>query len=121
MCGPAAGGLTHPGWCWHVQAGQMMASTGPGEFPGEAAAASARTSPVGSFPADGDGRSDMIGNVWEWCANATGPVSGAHRALRRSSWYNYGTDSPRCAYPSSKCLDTYLHTHGFRCVVPADK
>ena len=88
MCGPAAGGLTHPGWCWHVQAGQMMASTGPGEFPGEAAAASARTSPVGSFPADGDGRSDMIGNVWEWTSDYYVP---RHR-----------TQAPQCCAPLSE-------------------
>ncbi|MCI5222215.1 MAG: hypothetical protein D3924_05970 [Candidatus Electrothrix sp. AR4] len=58
------------------------------------------TAPVGSYPPNQFGLYDMLGNVWEWCAdwynpeyyrsspreNPTGPASGSDRVIRGGSW-----------------------------------
>lgn len=66
------------------------------------------TSPVGSYPANAYGLSDMAGNIWEWTwdwhgssyygtagntPNPDGPVSGSYRVLRGGNW---GHDSSHC-------------------------
>ncbi len=67
----ARGGLEEAEFAWgdeFTPGGKQMANTWQGAFPHENLAADGftRTSPVTTFPPNGYGVSDMIGNVWEW-------------------------------------------------------
>lgn len=67
----ARGGLDGKAYAWgdeFIPGGQFMANTWQGEFPWEQRNEDGfpGTSPVGSFPPNGYGLLDMIGNTWEW-------------------------------------------------------
>lgn len=71
----ARGGLDGATFAWGEQEtaadGRHLANNWQGRFPYENTRRDGyvHTSPVGAFPANGYGLSDMIGNVWEWTCN----------------------------------------------------
>jgi formylglycine-generating enzyme required for sulfatase activity len=70
----ARGGLEGKRYSWGDEFrpdGKIMANVWQGKFPNENTTEDsfARTSPAKSFPPNGYGLYDMIGNCWEWCAD----------------------------------------------------
>ena len=97
--------------------------------------------PVGTYPPNGYGLYDMVGNVWEWCLDeyhddfyvrspCENPLSGAitvdrvidnftniktHRSLRGASWSSYPA-ALRVSFRSGDPPTNVAEVIGFRCV-----
>jgi formylglycine-generating enzyme required for sulfatase activity len=98
-----------------------------------------RTSPVGMYPngASDYGALDMLGNVWEWCADwyddnlyaqrvqekiidPLGPASGSLRVLRGGAW-SINRSFVRCAVRSGYFPSDFYFSVGFRLVLSPDR
>ncbi|MFA6560765.1 MAG: SUMF1/EgtB/PvdO family nonheme iron enzyme [Verrucomicrobiia bacterium] len=94
-----------------------------------------QTSPVAQFPngVSPHGVFDMVGNVWEWCADwyepgygsgaartdPTGPESGQYKVCRGGSWMNHGY-SCRVTMRARRAVDFSDAYIGFRVVCLAE-
>jgi formylglycine-generating enzyme required for sulfatase activity len=93
----ARGGLDGVTFAWgdtFAPDDRMMANTWQGEFPWQNLLLDGyeRTSPVGSFPPNGYGLVDMIGNTWEWTVDDHAVPDRPRRAC-------CGPDEPRSDPP----------------------
>ncbi len=87
------------------------------------------TAAVRSFPATTSGLYDMVGNVWQWCAdwfgeeayaaisapNPNGPATGEHRVRRGGSWNVLQAFRLRCANRGAMAATETAANMGFRC------
>jgi sulfatase modifying factor 1 len=132
----ARGGLAGRTYAWGDElrpGGRVMANWWQGVFPDHDTGEDGYRgrAPVGRFPPNGYGLYDVIGNVWEWCADwydpgyyrrspprdPRGPESGTERVMRGGSWMcseNFCSNY-RVASRSRATPDSGLNNVGFRC------
>ncbi|MDF2693702.1 MAG: Serine/threonine kinase, partial [Labilithrix sp.] len=89
----------------------------------------ATTAPTGSFPLGTSrwGAEDMVGNVWEWVADWSGPYTaedqtspegpktGTMRVIRGGAWNGAYADWVRPTFRYESGPETRSHGIGFRC------
>jgi formylglycine-generating enzyme len=132
----ARGGLAGRIYAWGDElrpGGRVMANWWQGVFPARDTGEDGYRgrAPVGRFPPNGYGLYDVIGNVWEWCADwydpgyyrrsprrePRGPATGQERVMRGGSWMcseNFCSNY-RVASRSRATPDSGLNNVGFRC------
>ena len=140
----ARGGLADAEFAWGDElapGGRMLANFWQGEFPwhNDMLDGWERTSPVRTYPANGFGLFDMIGNVWEWTADTYSLPGEVRKAPGRCCIDPGGQGigrkvlkggshlcapsycqryRPAARYPQP--VDTSTCHVGFRCVMPVD-
>jgi len=122
----ARGGLEGATYAWGDEPDPRMANTWQGEFPWRGYRG---TSPVGAFPPNGYGLSDVTGNVWEWTADVFDAEvatchgePGAHIPRRVIKGGSHLCAPSYClryrpAARQGEAVDTSTSHIGFRCVV----
>ena len=134
----ARGGLVQQRFPWGDELtpnGQHMCNIWQGKFPVENTQLDGyiATAPAKSFPPNGYGLYNMVGNVWEWCEDwfttaisakpqhePTGPTTGAFRVMRGGSYLCHASycNRYRVAARSKNSMESSSGNIGFRCVTP---
>jgi formylglycine-generating enzyme len=136
----ARGGLVQKRYPWGdllKPDGLHMCNIWQGKFPekNNASDGYVGTAPSRSFPPNGYGLYNMVGNVWEWCSdwfspatdkqggarNPHGPKTGTNRAMRGGSYLCHKSycNRYRVAARSSNTPDSSTGNLGFRCAADA--
>lgn len=131
----ARGGLEQKLYPWGdelLPEGKHRCNIWQGRFPHENTAEDgyAGTAPAKRFPANGFGLHQMVGNVWEWCADwfsptwhrtgpredPRGPDSGSARVIRGGSYLCHDSycNRYRCSARTSNTPDSSTGHTGFR-------
>lgn len=132
----ARGGLAQKLYPWGDEltpAGEHRCNIWQGVFPQENTAEDGflGTAPVNAFAPNHYGLYNMVGNVWEWCADwfvrdskqaePPGPKSGWGKSMRGGSYLCHKSycNRYRVAARSANTPDSSTGNMGFRCVVSA--
>lgn len=103
----ARGGLTGARFAWGNEqnpGGEVLANTWQGAFPyrNTGAAGWVGTAPVGTFPPNGYGLLDMIGNTWEWTSDYYEPRHSAPGSVPVDAGQRANLLAARSAEPGSR-------------------